>query len=73
MVKNLTRFHVYLPSQGKFQGVNGLTCCSVRDWPNQDICNSAGGAFDCPTTLAQALGSGRGSLARRIAMSFATS
>ena len=70
MAKILTYFPIYLPSQGQFQGMDGDTSHSVRYWLNREICNSAGGAFDAPDTLAAALGSGRCSHLRRNAMTF---
>lgn len=59
MVKNLTQFPLYLPSKGQFHEMDGEASHSVRYWRNREICNSAGGAFDAPSTLAAALGSGR--------------
>ena len=70
MAKNLTNFRIYLPSQGQFQGWDGESSHSVRYWLNREICNSAGGAFDAPDTLAAALGSGRCSQLGRSAMTF---
>ena len=70
MAKILTHFPLYLPSQGQFQGMDGGTSHSVRYWLNREICNSARGAFDAPSTLAAAPGSGRCSLPGRNAMTF---
>ena len=70
MVKNLTQFPLYLPSKGQFQEMDGEASHSVRYWLNREICNSAGGAFDAPSTLAAAPGSGRRSLPGRNAMTF---
>ena len=70
MVKNLSRFSLYLPSKGQFQEMDGEASHSVRYWLNREICNSAGGAFDAPDTLAAALGSGRCSQLGRSAMTF---
>ena len=52
MVKNLTHFSLYLPSKGQFQEMDGEASHSVRYWLNREICNSARGAFDAPSTLA---------------------
>ena len=70
MVKNLSRFSLYLPSKGQFQEMDWEASHSVRYWLNREICNSAGGAFDAPDTLAAALGSGRCSQLGRSAMTF---
>ncbi len=71
MAKILTHFPLYLPSQGQFAGLDGETSYSVRYWLNREICNSTGGAFDAPDTLAAALGSGRCPHLGRNAMTFA--
>lgn len=70
MVKNLTHFPLYLPSKGQFQGMDGKASHSVCYWLNREICNSAGGVFDAPSTLAAALGSGRCLQLGRNAMTF---
>ena len=70
MVKNLTHFPLYLPSKGQFQEMDGEASHSVRYWLNREICNSAGGAFDAPSTLAAAPSSGRCSQSGRNAMPF---
>lgn len=70
MVRNLTQFPLYLPSKGQFQEMDGEASHSVRYWLNREICNSAGGAFDAPSTLAAAPSSGRCSQSGRNAMPF---
>ena len=70
MAKILTYFPIYLPSKGQFQEMDVEASHSVRYWLNREICNSAGCAFDAPSTLAAAPGSGRCSQPGRNAMTF---
>lgn len=59
MVKNLTHFHIYLPSQGQFQGWDEEATHSVCYWLNREICNSALGVSEGSSTPAMAFVSRR--------------